>query len=185
VTEVGTHDFKVNNYPLLEGLGVGKYITSSTFRVGGYDWNIRFYPDGPSKDSDHVLAFLFYLSSAKDVRANITLSTMLEKEDQVQVNNTADDVRECIFSPQSNYSGVRVDKSKLRSESHLDNNGNLTIRCVLAVIKEPPTDHCKRNPVVLPPPEMPGHLERALKNGRGADVKILVSGRESAHIGSC
>jgi speckle-type POZ protein len=93
VTESGTHDFKVNNYPLLEGLGVGKYITSSTFSVGGYDWNMRFYPDGPSKDSDHAFAILFYLRSAKDVRANITLTVMeLEKDGHVQVKNTADDV---------------------------------------------------------------------------------------------
>ncbi|KAF7003819.1 LOW QUALITY PROTEIN: hypothetical protein CFC21_019102 [Triticum aestivum] len=77
VTEGATHDFKVTNYPLLEGMGT--YITSRTFRVGGYDWNIRFYPDGHTKDSEKALAFLFCLSSlTKDVRAKLTI-TLLDK----------------------------------------------------------------------------------------------------------
>jgi speckle-type POZ protein len=48
VTEsvTATHDFEVRNHQLLHGVGVGKYVSSSTFSAGGYDWNIRFYPDG-------------------------------------------------------------------------------------------------------------------------------------------
>lgn len=46
-----THDFEVTNYPLFEGMGVGRCISSSTFTVGGYDWNVRFYPDGDDEDS--------------------------------------------------------------------------------------------------------------------------------------
>ncbi|XP_048557210.1 BTB/POZ and MATH domain-containing protein 2-like [Triticum urartu] len=88
VTEGATHDFKVTNYPLLEGMGT--YITSRTFRVGGYDWNIRFYPDGHTKDSEKALAFLFCLSSlTKDVRAKLTI-TLLDKGGKVELLTTPD-----------------------------------------------------------------------------------------------
>ncbi|CAN6250222.1 unnamed protein product [Urochloa humidicola] len=45
------HDFEVTNYSLLEGMGVGEFVESMTFSVGGRDWSIRFYPDGDD-DSD-------------------------------------------------------------------------------------------------------------------------------------
>ncbi|CAM0902614.1 unnamed protein product [Alopecurus aequalis] len=45
-TFTGAHSFEVTGYSLLDGLGVGKHIDSSMFSVGGYDWKIRFYPDG-------------------------------------------------------------------------------------------------------------------------------------------
>ncbi|KAM3370390.1 hypothetical protein ACQJBY_017985 [Aegilops geniculata] len=174
VTEGATHDFKVTNYPLLEGMGT--YITSRTFRVGGYDWNIRFYPDGHTKDSGKALAFLFCLSSlTKDVRAKLTI-TLLDKGGKVELLTTPDAV-ERIFSPEKVYFGVFIEKSKLKSCP-----GLLTIRCVLTVIIEPPPEECPRNLVVVPPPERSGRLERTLKDGKGTDVTFLVGGREfSAH----
>ncbi|XP_048557211.1 BTB/POZ and MATH domain-containing protein 1-like [Triticum urartu] len=120
VTESAAHNFEVTNYALLEGLGVGKYITSSTFRVGGYDWNIMFYPDGSTKDfAGNASAFLYYLSKGKDgVRTKFTLTL-------------------------------------------LDGQGNA---------QEINKDY------------LPGNIERTLKDGKGADVTLLVGGREfSAH----
>ncbi|XP_037480753.1 BTB/POZ and MATH domain-containing protein 1-like [Triticum dicoccoides] len=120
VTESAAHNFEVTNYALLEGLGVGKYITSSTFRVGGYDWNIMFYPDGSTKDfTGNASAFLYYLSKGKDgVRTKFTLTL-------------------------------------------LDGQGNA---------QEINKDY------------LPGNIKRTLKDGKGADVTLLVGGREfSAH----
>ncbi|XP_044968868.1 BTB/POZ and MATH domain-containing protein 1-like [Hordeum vulgare subsp. vulgare] len=117
VMESGAHNFEVTNYALLEGLGVGKYIASSTFRVGGYDWNMRFYPDGERKESaGNASAFLANLSQAKDeVRTKFTLS-MLDDHGNAQESNRCD--------------------------------------------------------------YLPGRLERALKDGKGTDVTLLVGGRE-------
>jgi speckle-type POZ protein len=42
----GTHSFKITDYSLHKGLGVGKFIDSGTFAVGGYEWHLRYYPDG-------------------------------------------------------------------------------------------------------------------------------------------
>ncbi|KAK1685545.1 hypothetical protein QYE76_046393 [Lolium multiflorum] len=40
------HNFEVRDYPLLQGVGISNAVSSSVFRVGGYDWKIEFYPDG-------------------------------------------------------------------------------------------------------------------------------------------
>ncbi|CAM0902624.1 unnamed protein product [Alopecurus aequalis] len=64
-----THDFEVTNYRQLDGMGVGKCVTSSTFSVAGYDWIIRFFPDGSNsiQNSDsNASAFLTYLSPEED-----------------------------------------------------------------------------------------------------------------------
>ncbi|XP_010227285.1 BTB/POZ and MATH domain-containing protein 2 [Brachypodium distachyon] len=118
VTECGAHNFEVTNSELLVGMGIGRFVSSSTFSVGGYDWSIRFYPAGEKDDpaGGYASAFLFYLSETKNVTENFAL-TMLDKDGEV-----------------------------------------------------------------IPPPELPGQLERVLKDRKGADVTILVGGWEfSAH----
>jgi speckle-type POZ protein len=41
-----THDFEVTSYPLLDGIGRDKKLSSSVFKVGGFAWLITFFPDG-------------------------------------------------------------------------------------------------------------------------------------------
>ena len=67
----GTHEFKIKGYSLSKGMGIGKYIASDTFMVGGYLWAIYFYPDGksPEDNSNHVSLFIALASDGTDVRA--------------------------------------------------------------------------------------------------------------------
>ncbi|GJN26386.1 hypothetical protein PR202_gb14313 [Eleusine coracana subsp. coracana] len=37
----GTHDFKMANFSKLDGMGIGEFVDSNNFTVGGCDWNIR------------------------------------------------------------------------------------------------------------------------------------------------
>ncbi|GJN29591.1 hypothetical protein PR202_gb17830 [Eleusine coracana subsp. coracana] len=66
----GTHTFKITGYSLLKGLGAGKFIRSTAFDVGGYQWCIRFYPDGDGsgKHTDHVQAYLELMTKRAEVR---------------------------------------------------------------------------------------------------------------------
>ena len=69
-TAHGSHLFKIEGYSMYRGLGVGKYINSATFAVGGYDWCIRFYPDGDRDDSKGwVSVYLVLLTKDAKVRA--------------------------------------------------------------------------------------------------------------------
>uniref|UniRef100_A0A8R7PQY5 BTB/POZ and MATH domain-containing protein 1 n=2 Tax=Triticum urartu TaxID=4572 RepID=A0A8R7PQY5_TRIUA len=177
-----THNFEVADYPLLDGLGVNKYISSCVFSVGGYDWTIRFYPDGNKKgeSAGNASAFLYCANLPTGVRAKFTLN-MLEKEGKVQLTNFG--LLEHTFSPPTDNFGYStfVKKSRLKSSSSGVNSGCLIIRCVLTVIKEPRTE-VKRNLFVVPRPNLQDHLKQMWKDGQGADVTFSVSGQLfSAH----
>jgi speckle-type POZ protein len=53
------HNFEVMEYSLREGMVVGlcawNFISSATFSVSGYGWNIRTYPDGFKKNKTAYL----------------------------------------------------------------------------------------------------------------------------------
>ncbi|TVU16121.1 hypothetical protein EJB05_39672, partial [Eragrostis curvula] len=75
-----THDFEVANFSLLHGMGIGKYVVSSTFSVGGRDWKIRLYPDGSETEhKDYVSVFLYILTGAVDMRVKFSFRCLLDK----------------------------------------------------------------------------------------------------------
>lgn len=80
VTETvnGTHEFKIAGYSLSKGIGIGKYIASDTFMVGGYAWAIYFYPDGKSVEDNasYVSLFIALASEGTDVRALFELTLL-------------------------------------------------------------------------------------------------------------
>lgn len=74
----GSHEFKIGGYSLSKGVGIGKYIASDTFFVGGYAWAVYFYPDGKSAEDNaaYVSLFIALASEGTDVRALFELSLM-------------------------------------------------------------------------------------------------------------
>ncbi|KAK1697048.1 hypothetical protein QYE76_013745 [Lolium multiflorum] len=58
-TATAAHNFTVTNYSLLKGMGMGKFVSSRPFSVGGYSWQIRFCPDGADQEhAGYAAAFL-------------------------------------------------------------------------------------------------------------------------------
>ncbi|CAJ1919790.1 unnamed protein product [Sphenostylis stenocarpa] len=78
VTEMvkGSHEFKIKGYSLVKGIGVGKFIESETFNVGGYGWAIHFYPDGkePQVNAVYISVFVALVSNDKDVPAKFEIA---------------------------------------------------------------------------------------------------------------
>ncbi|KAF6145249.1 hypothetical protein GIB67_041444 [Kingdonia uniflora] len=74
----GSHQFKITGYALSKGLGIGKYIASDMFMVGGHAWAVYFYPDGKSSDDNasYVSLFIALASEATDVRALFELTLL-------------------------------------------------------------------------------------------------------------
>ncbi|KAL6980593.1 BTB/POZ and MATH domain-containing protein 3 [Sarracenia purpurea var. burkii] len=74
----GSHHFTITGYSLAKGMGPGKYISSDTFTVGGYDWAIYFYPDGKNVEdsSMYVSVFIALASEGTDVRALFELTLL-------------------------------------------------------------------------------------------------------------
>uniref|UniRef100_N1QTY8 Uncharacterized protein n=1 Tax=Aegilops tauschii TaxID=37682 RepID=N1QTY8_AEGTA len=65
VTARATLVFDIVGYSLHKGMGIGKFIRSTTVSVGGYEWCIRYYPDGADTHANsqgHVSVYLELLS---------------------------------------------------------------------------------------------------------------------------
>jgi len=85
-TFTATHNFEVTDFSLLDGMGISEFVSSSTFTVGGYDWNIMFFPDGNKKEHEgaFVSVFLCFIGGgeATRVRAKFSLS-MVDRDGRV------------------------------------------------------------------------------------------------------
>ncbi|CAN6202465.1 unnamed protein product [Urochloa humidicola] len=71
-TARGTHVFEVAGYSHHKcSLGVGEFLRSATFAVGGYDWRIRYYPSGvvTSRFASRVVVYLELMSREAEARA--------------------------------------------------------------------------------------------------------------------
>ncbi|KAI3905018.1 hypothetical protein MKW92_043697 [Papaver armeniacum] len=67
----GSHEYKIKGFSLARGMGVGKYMISRRFTVGGYDWFIAFNPDGNTQDSQEYVSVYLHLLSPGEVRATL------------------------------------------------------------------------------------------------------------------
>ncbi|GMH08382.1 hypothetical protein Nepgr_010222 [Nepenthes gracilis] len=77
-TVSGSHQFKITGYSLAKGMGIGKYLDSDPFNVGGYLWAIYFYPDGksPEDNAAYISLFIALASEGTDVRALFELKLL-------------------------------------------------------------------------------------------------------------
>jgi speckle-type POZ protein len=170
------HDFLVTGYSLLDGMGVGRHVSSSVFTVGGLEWAVRFYPDGSTAHCvGNASAFLYYCGREKDVRARFTLNLM-EKDGRLsQVTNA---YMKHSFSPASdNWGFIKfIEKSKIQGSPFLHNDC-LTIRCLLTVAKESRTQDVQTSLITVPKSNLHKDFENMLNDGEGADVTFDVGGQ--------
>ncbi|TVU41990.1 hypothetical protein EJB05_08370, partial [Eragrostis curvula] len=62
----GRHLYEIAGYSLHKGLDKGKFIRSSNFTVGGYDWCIRYCPED---DKEYIAVYLVLMTRDAEVRA--------------------------------------------------------------------------------------------------------------------
>ncbi|XP_044384159.1 BTB/POZ and MATH domain-containing protein 2-like [Triticum urartu] len=179
LTECATaaHNFEVTRYSLLEGMGVGKFVSSSTFSVGSYGWDIRIYPDGWEEEDKaaYMSVFLCFCSGATTaVKVRYTFS-LLGKDGKITTNleggtHTFRSVGTIRGWPRF------TDKCELK-ELLLRDDDCFTIRCVLTVIKEPRTEDLSTTEVSVPQSDLHTHFANMLKDGLGVDVTFSVGGQ--------
>ncbi|XP_078182385.1 BTB/POZ and MATH domain-containing protein 2-like [Carex rostrata] len=76
-TITGSHLFNIFGYSLTKGIGIGKSINSDIFTVGEYNWIIKFFPDGSSKDDQNFISICLQLETeATDVKALISFDML-------------------------------------------------------------------------------------------------------------
>ncbi|CAN6214993.1 unnamed protein product [Urochloa humidicola] len=179
----GTHVFKVAGYSLHKGLGVGRFIRSSTFSVGGYDWSIRYYPSGvvTRRFACRVVVYLELLSRKAEVKALFDFRLV----DQATGQATA---IHCRATPVVRFSTIEDDdgasrscwgtfsikkSSEIEASSYLRDDC-LVIQCNVNVIKEPRVE--PEFVVQVPPSELLDNLGKLLlhEGMKGADVTFKV-----------
>uniref|UniRef100_M8AW07 Speckle-type POZ protein-like protein n=1 Tax=Aegilops tauschii TaxID=37682 RepID=M8AW07_AEGTA len=178
----GTHVFTVAGYRLHKGLGIGNFIRSATFAVGGYDWCIRYYPDGfSSETNDYVSVFVELQSKKSTVRALYDL----------RLTDRATGSSSLVFSRPSSFPAFdswRIDHlrgaSKFMKRDILEaspylQDDCLLIQCDLTVLlKEIPTvaTATKTPEIEVPPSDLLKNLAKLLEGNKGSDVMIIVNG---------
>ncbi|TVU16139.1 hypothetical protein EJB05_39690, partial [Eragrostis curvula] len=79
-----THNFEVTNFSLLDGMGIGEYVSSSTFSVGSFDWKLNFYPDGDDAEHEAAYASVFLYLAGGPTGARVKFKfTLFDKDYQV------------------------------------------------------------------------------------------------------
>jgi speckle-type POZ protein len=174
-TVTASHNFEVTNFPMLDGMGIGKFVSSSTFTVGGCDWRIDFYPDGndAANQGAYVSVFLYFVRGTGGASVTLSFSLLLGNSSE-QVTETS--ARRTFESAGGDWGFNKlIEKSSLReSLRRLNNHGCFTVRCVLTVREAPRTEDVDAGAVVVPQPKLRRDLAEMLKSGEGADVTFSV-----------
>lgn len=176
--------FEIVGYSLHKGMGIGKFIRSTPVSLGGYEWCIRYYPDGDTmKESEgHVAVYLELLSKAAKVRACYDLRLVN------QASGLSSSVLACLKSPtvfdsldtsKIKYAwgaGSFKKRSELEKSAYLRDD-SLVIECDLSVIKEPLVAEAALTvEVQMPPSDLAENFENLLETAEEADVAFEVEG---------
>ncbi|KAL0437515.1 UNVERIFIED_CONTAM: BTB/POZ and MATH domain-containing protein 2 [Sesamum radiatum] len=184
----GSHDFKITGYSLAKGMGIGKYIASDTFMVGGYAWAIYFYPDGKSVEDNatYVSLFIALASEGTDVRALFEL-TLLDQSGRERHKVHSHFGRALESGPYTlKYRGSMwgykrfFKRTALEASDYLKDDC-LQVHCCVGVVKSH-TEGPKIYSIPLPPSDIGQHFGKLLESGKGTDVNFEVDGETfSAH----
>ncbi|KAM0998291.1 hypothetical protein ACFX13_008175 [Malus domestica] len=176
----GTHHFKINGYSLSKGIGIGKYIASDTFNVGGFSWAIYFYPDGKSVEDNaaYVSLFIALASEGADVRALFEL-TLLDQSGNERhkvhshFGRTLDSGPYTLKYRGSMWGYKRFFKRTSLETSDYLKDDCLSVNCMVGVVKSH-TQGPKIYSIPIPPSSMVHQFGKLLETGKGTDISFEV-----------
>ncbi|KAJ0261188.1 BTB/POZ domain-containing protein [Hirschfeldia incana] len=184
----GFHEFKISGYSLTKGIGVGKYVASDTFVIGGHSWAVYFYPDGksPEDNSSYVSLFIALASEGADVRALFELTLVDQSGNgKHKVHSHFDRVLESgpyTLKYLGSMWGYKrfFKRTSLETSDYLKDN-SLLVRCRVGVVKSC-TEGPKSYNISVPVSDLGQQLGKLLESGKGCDVTFDVDGETfSAH----
>ncbi|KAI3916831.1 hypothetical protein MKW92_003448 [Papaver armeniacum] len=167
-TEQGSHEFKINGYSHTKGIGVGKYRTSGKFTVGGYDWMIRFYPDGDNQASEEYISMFIELASPGEVKASFEIN-LLDQRREGQFYSRSTSTSPITFKTGTAWS--EFETSNYLKDDRLSIHGTVSI-------VQTRFEEGKRHVIPVPPSDMIQNLKGLLKSEIGSDVTFQVASEE-------
>ncbi|KAK1355285.1 BTB/POZ and MATH domain-containing protein 3 [Heracleum sosnowskyi] len=180
----GSHSFTIHGYSLAKGMSPGKYISSDTFTVGGYDWAVYFYPDGKNVEdnSAYVSVFIALASEGTDVRALFELTLMDQSgKEKHKVHSHFDRALESgpyTLKYKGSMWGYKrfYKRTALESSDYLKDDC-LSMHCTVGVVRNR-IEGPKRYSIPIPPSDMGQSLKYLVDSELGSDILFRV-GEES------
>ncbi|CAM0947072.1 unnamed protein product [Alopecurus aequalis] len=184
VVDAGEHLFKVVGHSQVKGSNT--CLTSATFRVGGYDWVIEYYPNGDSRvvDDQFISIFLRLINTNNDVEVTASCSFCLQDSAQ----SATEEKHKFSFTKQFGAWG----RTKLVSKTALLASGCLKDDCLL--IKCTVTDIAskiiddredKEDSIMVPPSVLCKELGHLLENGFKPDLTVRIGWFNSFKVDAC
>ncbi|CAN6373112.1 unnamed protein product [Urochloa humidicola] len=177
-TETGSHELTISGYSGTKELGVGKFIRSSVFSVGGYSWCIRFYPYGSDKEKANWISVYRNReddASDADVKARFRFSLLDHVGEAVPLYSFTSKIRTFASKNLWGYSAF-IKREDLESSPHLRDD-SFSISCHVTVLN---FNVVEKNTLLFHVPQSMGlcrDLGGLLTSKIGADVEFMV-GRE-------
>ncbi|KAL9256862.1 BTB/POZ and MATH domain-containing protein [Drosera capensis] len=178
----GTHRFVISGYSLSKGTGIGRYITSEVFDVGGYSWAIYYYPDGksPEDNAAYVSLFIALANDGTDVRALFELK-MLDQSGNERHKVHSHFERALESGPYSlKYRGSMWGYKRFFKRSMLEASDYLKDDCLLIECKVGVVTTQTKGPklytIPVPPSNMGQDIGQLLASQEGTDVSFEVDG---------
>ncbi|CAO2149797.1 unnamed protein product [Urochloa humidicola] len=134
-TETGSHQLTISGYSGTKVLGVGKFIRSSVFSVGGYNWCIRYYPYGPDKErANWISVYLNREDGASDanVKARFRFSLLDHVGEAVPLYSFTSKIRTFTSKDLWGYPHF-IKREDLESSPHLRDD-SFRISCHVTVV---------------------------------------------------
>ncbi|KAH1193231.1 BTB/POZ and MATH domain-containing protein 4 [Glycine max] len=192
VTETmsGFHEFVIKGYSLTKGMGIGKYIVSETFIVGGFQWAIYFFPDGrdPKDNAAYVSVFVALHSKSTNVRAlfDLTLLDLCKKGEHKVHSHFSHSLTIGPYTLINHGSMWLVGYTRFFKRRHLETSNFLKddclkINCTIAVLVSS-IDSSQLNTIQVPESDIGEHFGMLLEDEESFDVTFSVGGeRFHAH----
>lgn len=178
----GSHEFRITGYSLSKGLGIGKYVSSGNFSVGGYEWAVYFYPDGksPEDNAAYVSLFIALASEGTDVRALFEL-TLMDQSGKGMHKVHSHFGRNLEGGPYTlKYRGSMWGYKRFFKRTALETSDYLredclSVNCSVGVVTSL-TEGPKTYSIPVPPSNISEHFGQLLESGKGTDVSFEVDG---------
>ncbi|KAI3847566.1 hypothetical protein MKX03_024351 [Papaver bracteatum] len=170
-----SHEFEINGYSLIKGIGVGKYKSSGKFTVGGYDWKIRFSPDGDHQACKEYISVFIELASPGEVSASIEIK-LLDQRREGQFSSCCKSSH--TFKAGSSTWGFAkyMKRSEFETSNYLKDE-RLSIHGTVSIVQTRFQED-KRYVIPVPPSDMIQNLKGLLKSEIGSDITFQVADEE-------
>ncbi|CAN6381817.1 unnamed protein product [Urochloa humidicola] len=170
----GWHVLRVKDYSATKAHGVGNYIKSSPFTVGGHSWRIAYFPDGHDEKTADYIRFSLFLDPPfpnNGVKAQFKLC-LLDHAGKPVPQYTMNFEMHRFTSKVPDWGSSFIQRRDL--ERMYVRDDSFSIRCDLTVVMDirPVTTSTKSHRV--PPSDLHQHLSSLFTRKVGVDVTFDV-----------